>query len=274
MEKILIKNFTKVYKKFTAVNNINLEIKSGAITGFVGKNGAGKTTTLRAMINCISPTKGEILINGLDSVRDATTIKSAISYMPGDVALYENVKIEEILKFCANEDKAILAEAYELCQYFELDINKKARELSLGNRKKVSIVLALMKKSDVLILDEPTNGLDPLMQEKFFKKIIEKKENGSTIFLSSHNLSEIDKHCDRVVIIKDGKIIEDIDMQIARKEKQLLVIYETDKEEKHKELFDGDINELLNKLSKLSLKNLEIKKVPIEEKLMKYYEEY
>ncbi|MGC6177693.1 ABC transporter ATP-binding protein [Lacrimispora sp. 38-1] len=273
MSIIEVQNFSKGYGPFMAVDNISMEIKKGEIVGFVGKNGAGKTTTIRSMMNLISPTKGKIIINGLDSVKDSKKIKHTLGYMPGDCSFYDNAKGLDIFKLCLKISNGKLDRVTELAEYFELDLNKRISELSLGNRKKVSIIQAVLKNNEILVLDEPTSGLDPLMQRKFFDLICRQKEIGVTVFLSSHNLNEIEKYCDKVIILKDGKIVESLDMHsINIKHKQLISYTTKDGTAKNFE-FDGNVNELIASLSKLDLESIEIKAATIEDEFIKYYKE-
>jgi len=255
-----------------AVSDVSFTVGDGEIVGFVGKNGAGKSTTIRAIVNMIFPTKGKITVNGLDAVQNAKEIKGFLGYMSSDCALYDNVTVLELFKFCVEFSDVKIEKAEELAKYFELNLDKKISELSLGNRKKVSIIQSLLKDSDVLILDEPTNGLDPLMQSKFFELIVKKKEEGTAVFLSSHNLSEIEKYCDKVIIIKDGKIVDRIDMKSVTIKHKQVVNYKTFDGEQKVFDFDGDINELVAELSKIKLNSLEIKTKTVEEEFIKYYE--
>ena len=268
---IRVHNFTKYYGKFKAVDNISFEIAKGDIVGFVGKNGAGKSTTIRSIMNFLSPTTGECSINGLDSIKDAKKIREFTGYMSSDSAFYGNITCKELFKLCVKLSGVGFDEAEELSKYFELDMNKKMSELSLGNRKKVAIIQALLKNSELLILDEPTNGLGPLMQEKFFEIILEKNKKGATIFLSSHNLVEIEKYCNRVLIIKDGQLIDDIDMINNEIKRTQVVTYKTKTGEDKTYDFDGDINDLIKELATVDLSKLEIKNKSVEDEFIKYY---
>ena len=273
MAVIELEHFSKAYGKFLAVDDINISIEKGEIVGFVGKNGAGKSTTIRSMVNMIFPTNGKITIDGMDSVKDAKKIKNKLSYMPSDSAYYENVTSEELFKLCLKFSNEGLDRAHELAAFFELDSKKKISELSLGNRKKVSIIQALLKSAEIIILDEPTSGLDPLMQGKFFELILKEKEKGATIFLSSHNLSEIEKYCDKVIIIKDGKIVDYLDMRSVKIKHKQTVSYTTKDGVSKSYEFSGDINSVVLELSKLDLESLEIKTNTVEEEFIKYYKE-
>ena len=268
---ISIKNFTKSYGNFKAVDNLSFEVNKGEIVGFVGKNGAGKSTTIRSMMNFINPDSGTITIDGLDSNKDSKKIRSIVSYMTSETVFYENIKVEKLLEFVCEFSPSTKEDIQKLAQYFELDLNKKLGDLSLGNKKKVAIISALLKKAKILILDEPTNGLDPLMQNKFFELLLKEKERGATIFLSSHNLSEIEKYCDKVIIIKDGKLMDYLDMSNVKLKYKQIVSYTTTDGKSESYEFDKDINELIKKLSTLSLTSLEIKNSTVEDEFINYY---
>lgn len=272
MNTIVIKSMTKYYGKNKGIENVNLEVKEGEIFGFVGKNGAGKTTTIRSLLNMITPNSGQASICGLDYLRQTKEIKKITAYLPGEVEYYQGMKVIDLLNyalsFCEEKDYAYVN---KLCEYFELDKNRKINELSLGNRKKIGVIQALLKKPKVIILDEPTSGLDPLMQAKVFDVLIKEKKKGVTIFLSSHNLQEIEKYCDRVAIIKDGEIVEVIEMNGKAREKKLLVRYVTSNNTEQKYVYTGNINDLIAELNKMDLTSLEIKYQSIEEEFQKFY---
>ncbi len=227
MNAINIKGFTKKYGDLTAVKCLDLSVSAGEIVGFVGKNGAGKSTTLRSMIDMLHVTEGSISILGLDSERDAKQIKSRVSYVPSESIFYENVTCEKLLRFAASFTDTPLEEISKLSEYFELDLTKKVMELSLGNRKKVSLIQGFLKNAELIVLDEPTSGLDPLMQNKFFELILQEKKKGKTIFLSSHNLSEIEKYCDKVAIIKGGELVDYFEMDEVKTRHKQVVTYTT-----------------------------------------------
>ena len=268
---ISINNFTKNYGNFKAVDNLSFEVSDGEIVGFVGKNGAGKSTTIKALMNFINPTSGTITIDGFDSKKDSKKIRSIVSYMSSETVFYDNLKVEKFLEFCIQFSESTKEDAINLSNYFELDINKKLSELSLGNKKKVAIIVALLKNSKILILDEPTNGLDPLMQNKFFELLLKEKAKGKTIFLSSHNLNEIEKYCDKVIIIKDGKLVDYLDMSNVKLQYKQVVSYTTKDKKSTSFVFDGDINELTKKLATMELATLEIKNSTVEDEFISYY---
>jgi len=267
---IKVESFSKYYGKFLAVDKISFHVKEGEVFGFIGQNGAGKTTTIRALLNLIFKSEGSLIIDGLDAATNSKLIKSFTSYVPSEVKYYENYKARDIFKLSknlANSDTDIQA----LCTYFDLDQNRTISELSLGNQKKVSIIQALIKNPRLIILDEPTSGLDPVIQEKLFKLLLLKKEEGMTIFLSSHNLTEVEKYCDRVLIIKEGKVVDIFDLNEHRKHSALKVTYKERGKETEEFTFDGKINDLMKSLSKLDLEELNITKPSLEEYFKKYY---
>jgi ABC-2 type transport system ATP-binding protein len=268
---IKVKNLTKKYGALTAVKNATFNVEEGTITGFVGKNGAGKSTTLKAMMNMIFPTEGTIKIKGFDAIKDTKKIKEIVAYMSSDINYYENLKVIDLFNFSLNFSNKTNEDVDRLVKYFQINPQKKISQLSLGNKKKVSIILNFLKEADIIILDEPTSGLDPLMQEKFFKLILKEKKEGKTIFLSSHNLAEIEKYCDTVIIIKDGLIVETIDMKKEKEQLKQVITYKTKDNKKATYEFDGDVNDLVKELSTKNLKDLEIRTKTIEEEFMGYY---
>lgn len=209
MNMIEVNGITKRFGKFTALDQINFTVGEGEICGFIGPNGAGKSTTIRVLLGMLKATKGEAKIFGKDVWKDAVEIHKRISYVPGDVNLWPNLTggevIDLFLKMRGNGNRN---RREELLQKFDLDPSKKCRTYSKGNRQKVALVAAFAADADLYILDEPTSGLDPLMEKVFQDCIIAAKEDGKSVLLSSHILSEVEKVCDNVVIIREGKIIE------------------------------------------------------------------
>ena len=210
MKNILeIKNLTKYYGKTLAVKDLSLELKQGEIFGFIGPNGAGKSTTIRSIMNLVNKTKGEVYFLGETLTKDNLKLKEQIGYLPSEIVLYEDLTIKEMLDYHESFYKKDLNKRRkELVKKLKLEESKKIEDLSLGNQKKLGIVIALMHEPKLLILDEPTSGLDPIMQQVFYELLQEEKEKGTTIFYSTHILSEISKICDRVGIIKEGKLLK------------------------------------------------------------------
>ncbi len=209
MNKILeIKNLTKYYGKTLAVDNLSLDLIEGETFGFIGPNGAGKSTTIRSIMNLINKTKGEVIFNGEKLTKDNLELKKQIGYLPSEIFLYDDLTVKEMLDYHESfYDKDLTKRRHDLVTRLELDENKKIEELSFGNLKKVGIVLAFMHEPKLLILDEPTSGLDPIMQQTFYELLKEENKKGTTIFYSTHILSEISKICNRVGIIKEGKLL-------------------------------------------------------------------
>lgn len=206
---ITTKNLTKKFGKFTALDHVNLNVKEGEVYGFIGPNGAGKSTTIRLLLGMIKATEGEATIFGLDVWKDAVDIHKRIAYVPGDVNLWPNLTGGEIIDlFMKLSGARNKSRREEMIERFKLDPSKKCRTYSKGNRQKVALVGAFASDADLYILDEPTSGLDPLMEKVFQDCVLDSKKEGKSILLSSHLLSEVEKLCDRVGIIRQGKIIE------------------------------------------------------------------
>jgi len=231
MSILKINNVTKQFGKFTALDNINLEINKGEIYGFIGPNGAGKTTTIRILLGILQATKGSSTIFDKDVWHDAVDIHKRISYVPGDVSLWDNLTGGEVIDlFIKLQGTNNKKRREELIKKFDLDPSKKCRTYSKGNRQKVALIAALSSDAELYILDEPTSGLDPLMEQVFQQCILELKEQGKSVFLSSHILSEVEKLCDRVSIIREGKIIETGTLKELRHLTRTTVIAETSEE--------------------------------------------
>ncbi|GGJ71206.1 ABC transporter ATP-binding protein [Virgibacillus salexigens] len=202
-------NLTKKFGKFTALDGVNIEVNEGEVYGFIGPNGAGKSTTIRILLGILKATKGNVTIFGKDAWSDAVSIHERIAYVPGDVNLWPNLTGGEVIDlFVKLRGGNNQSRREALIKRFELDPTKKCRTYSKGNRQKVALVAAFSSDADLYILDEPTSGLDPLMEKVFQDCVLEAKQAGKSILLSSHILSEVEKLCDRVGIIRQGKIIE------------------------------------------------------------------
>lgn len=209
MEHVIeIRNLVKNYKTARGVSGISFCVEQGDFYGFIGPNGAGKSTTIRSMLGLIHKNEGEIKIFGMDHERERTAILKRIAYMPSETMFYPGLKVSQIIRMTEEAYQKDCREwARELCERLQVNTNKRIEELSLGNRKKVSIVCCMQHKPDLYIFDEPTSGLDPLMQKEFFKLLIEANKAGATIFFSSHVLSEIQTYCNKAALIKEGKLI-------------------------------------------------------------------
>ena len=202
-------DLTKKFGKFTALSKVNLQVTEGEVFGYIGPNGAGKTTTIRVLLGILQATEGSARVFGMDAWKDAVEIHRRIAYVPGDVNLWSNLTGGEVIDLFVslrgNHDKS---RREKLLQMFNLDPSKKCRTYSKGNRQKVALVAAFASDADLYILDEPTSGLDPLMEQVFQECVLEQKNKGKSIFLSSHIMSEVERLCDRVGIIRDGELVE------------------------------------------------------------------
>lgn len=217
---------TKYYGKNRGIDGISLEVKKGEFFGFIGPNGAGKSTLIRTLLGLISSTSGKGTVLGLDISKNRTEILSRVGYLPSEVYFYPSMKVKDIIKLSNDLRKTDCSdEADILCKRLELDVNKKVSELSLGNRKKLGIVCALQHKPDLYVLDEPTSGLDPLMQKELYAILKERRDEGATVFLSSHVLSEIGKYCDRAAVIKEGRLVacDEVENLTAKGAKRVLL---------------------------------------------------
>ena len=203
-----ITNLTKSYGKARGVIDLTLHVPEGSCFGFIGPNGAGKSTTIRTLLGLLSPTSGSARLLGLDCVREKEKILAQVGYMPSEAMFYPDMRVSEVIRLSAGLRKRDCGtEAAELCKALELDTHKRVRELSLGNRKKVSIVCAMQHQPKLYILDEPTSGLDPLVQRAFWSELENRRREGATVFLSSHVLYEVARYCDRAAILREGRLI-------------------------------------------------------------------
>lgn len=197
---------TKHYGSARGIEGISMAVEPGEVYGFLGPNGAGKTTTIRTLLDLQHPTSGRALVFGLDSRSDSRQIRARIGNLPGEFACDPRLTGREFLRFCAETRGTDLGASSILAQRFEADLDRRVGELSRGNRQKVGLIQALFHDPDLLMLDEPTTGLDPLMQEEFLSMIGEYRDRGGTVFLSSHDLDEVERVCDRIAIIREGRL--------------------------------------------------------------------
>ncbi|OOC47146.1 ABC transporter [Thermosipho sp. 1223] len=286
MYMIVVKNLKKRYGKRIGIEDVSFEIKEGEILGLIGPNGAGKTTTIRILTGFLTPDGGEALISNKKMPIEIDQVKKDIGYIPGEVNFYGDMKIKDFLKFNRSFYKNIDLE-YEkyIINTLEIDLNKKFKELSLGNKKKVAILQALVHNPKYLILDEPTSGLDPLVQQKFYALLEEHKKRGAAILFSSHILSEIEKLCDKFSMIKEGKVIisgeisklRDISLKqvfvYGLKFCEFLENYPYQKEETNYvfEIKQNQLKDFLSDILKCEFKDIEIKSQALEDIFLKMY---
>ncbi len=286
MKIIQTQNLTKSYGQTRGIIDMNLSVESGDIFGFIGPNGAGKSTTIRTLLGLISLTSGNARIFDKDIVSDHIDILSHIGYMPSEAMFYHGMRVDEVLRMSASlRGKKCQTETSRLCERFGLDTKKKVEELSLGNRKKVSIVCAFMHKPDLYILDEPTSGLDPLMQKAFFELIHERNKQGATIFLSSHVLAEIQHHCKNAAIIREGRLIACDSVEKLTNTKARRITLHGVSSLPHLEnmknitctknsvsfLYDGNIKVLISELNNLPITDMTVTEPELEEIFLHYY---
>lgn len=281
-------SLSKFYGRSRGIADVTLTVAEGDFFGFIGPNGAGKSTTIRILLGLISPTGGTAKIFGKDIRETAAGRLSEIGYMPPEACLYRNLRAREVIKYSAELRKLNCAkEAARLCERLELDGNKKISELSLGNRKKVSIVCALQHNPRLCILDEPTSGLDPLIQREFFSILKEKNALGTTVLLSSHILAEIQKHCGKAAVIRDGQIllsdrisnlghanIKNVTLSGVSSPPDLKGIHhiKTDCDSVNF-IYSGDAQALLSALARLPVTDIKITEPDLEEMILHYYTE-
>lgn len=286
---IKIKGLKKNFGRTQALRGLDFTVAKGEVFGFLGPNGAGKTTTIRCLMDFISPDSGEVKVLGLDAHKDTVALKAKIGYLPGNVRLHGNWTGKEHVAF-VESIRGKSDRAQEIADRLELDLSKKFKNLSSGNKQKLGLVLALMHEPELLIMDEPTVGLDPLLQNEIYKLLEELKEKGTTIFFSSHNLPEVEKVCDKVGIIKDGKMVSvetikglaskrlhRVEVRFAKKVKK--AEFEFDGVEDVVEITDGlafnvggDLNPVLKKLATYSVTDLTISHADLEEIFLRFYE--
>lgn len=295
MSAIRLDKLTKYYGKNRGIKDLSLEVEEGEFFGFIGPNGAGKSTTIRTMLGLISANSGSGEILGMDISRESTRLLADVGYLASETNFYDRMKVKDVIKLSADlRGVDTSKEAESLVERLSLDVNKRISELSLGNRKKVGIVCALAHKPKLCILDEPTSGLDPLMQKEFFKILQERNKEGTTIFLSSHILSEVQEYCKRAAIIKDGSLVAigDINKLSNTSAKSIRINgidslpeslltgarnvlkknAASDEDKQVTFLYSGEINMLIRELAKLSITDIAINEPDLEEVFMHYYE--
>lgn len=289
MNIIETRKLTKSFGRQTALQGIDLTVKQGEVYGFIGPNGSGKTTTIRILLGMLRKSGGEAKLLGGDPWQDAVALHHQLIYVPGDVTLWPNLTGGEVIDFLGSlHGKINPSRRKELLERFQLDPKKKCRSYSKGNRQKVALVSAFASDAELLILDEPTSGLDPLMEQVFQEYIFEAKKQGKTVFLSSHILAEVEALCDRVGIIRQGKIVESgtlaelrhltrttVTVELARPANfdQLQGVHDVSrKEEKWRFSVDANAMEaVMNALAPMGIKSLTAEPPTLEELFMRHY---
>lgn len=277
---------TKYYGKNRGIIDLDLNVSEGEIYGFIGPNGAGKSTTIKLLLDFIKPTSGKCSIFSLDCVTSSAKIKKDTGYIPAEVSYYDGMKVYDLLRYSAKYYECGMEHSEKLCEALELDTSRKISELSTGNKKKVAIAQAMLHRPKLLIMDEPTAGLDPLIQHEFYGLVKQAKQGGATIFFSSHVLSEVQRVCDRVGIIREGKLINTQSMEELTATQYKRVKAATDEDIKisgaedikrrngiTEFLYKGSAHKLLKALSAYHVSNILIEDPPLEEIFMAYYRE-
>jgi ABC-2 type transport system ATP-binding protein len=290
MEVIQTHKLTKYYGHTLGIKDLDLSVHEGETLGFIGPNGAGKSTTIRLLLSLIYPTSGSATIFGKDVVRDGPEIRRDIGYLPSEVFYYDNMRVNELLDYSASfYGKDCSKRIKQLADILSLDLTKKIDELSYGNKKKVGIVQGLLHSPKLIVLDEPTGGLDPLIQRNFFDLMKDENERGATIFFSSHILSEVQKQCQRVAIVKEGKLIaiESIDdlthnmykrINLETKRRATKSAFKlagvsdlTVEGNRTSFLYKGDVNRLVERIATADLIDFTVGEPDLEEIFMHYY---
>jgi ABC-2 type transport system ATP-binding protein len=290
MSVIEVNHLTKYYGKSRGIVDVSFNVEEGEIFGFIGPNGAGKSTTIRLLLSLIYPTKGDAKVFGKDCIKFGPEIRQEVGYLPSEVFYYEGMKVLDLLKYSASfYKKDCTKRLHELSDMMELDLKRRINDLSYGNKKKVGIVQGLLHQPKLIVLDEPTAGLDPLMQHKFFSLIREENKRGATVFFSSHILGEVQRMCSRVAIIKEGSIIDLQDIKTLQKDnyKKVRVTAENLDEKRFKIngvtglakangtvsfFYKGDINAIMKLITGGKIADLTIEDLTLEEIFMHYYE--
>lgn len=281
---------SKKFGKFTALDGIDLKVNEGEVFGYIGPNGAGKTTTIRVLLGILQATEGSAKVFGMDAWRDAVKIHKRIAYVPGDVNLWPNLTGGEVIDlFVSLRGKHDKARREKLLKAFDLDPSKKCRTYSKGNRQKVALVAAFASDVGLYILDEPTSGLDPLMEQVFQECVLELKNSGKGIFLSSHIMSEVEKLCDRISIIREGRIVETGTLAEMRHLTRVTMNIETEKPveglvglkgihgvtEHHSGLSfqvdSSEVSEVVSHIAKYGVKKIESTPPTLEDLFMRHY---
>lgn len=269
---ISIQNLTKNYGRHRGVTNLSLQVEKGDIYGFLGPNGAGKSTTIRTLLGLLRYSQGDVRVFGMDVKSRSREILRKVGYMPSEAMFYPDMKVKDVIRLAADMRGMDCAkEAAMLCERLSVEPDKKIESLSLGNRKKVSIVCAMQHKPELFIFDEPTSGLDPLMQEAFFELILEYNRHGTTCFLSSHVLPEIKKYCRRAAIIREGEVIcADTVANLTKTNAKKIHMVRDGIEEEF--VYKGDLNALFAGFAGHDIADITIEEPELDEVFKHYYE--
>ena len=268
---IEINGLTKRYGKSRGVEDVSFSVEEGIIYGFLGPNGAGKSTTIRSMLGMLQYEKGTIHLFRKDTKRDLESILAEVGYMPSEAMFYPTMRVSEVIRLAADiRKKDCREEAKKLCDRLQVDTRKRIDELSLGNRKKVSIVCAMQHRPKLFVFDEPTSGLDPLMQTEFFELIKEYVAEGASCFLSTHVLSEVKKYCQKVAIMKEGHLLfkDSVENMTKSATKHIRLVRNGVEEEF---TFDGDLQQLFAGLVEQKVDDILIEEPSLDEIFMQYY---
>ena len=272
MEAISVQNLTKNYGKNRGVKNLSLQVEKGDIYGFLGPNGAGKSTTIRTLLGLLTFSQGEVQVFGMDVKKKSREILKQVGYMPSEAMFYPAMKVKDVIRLAADmRGMDCSKEAAMLCERLSVDLDKRIENLSLGNRKKVSIVCAMQHKPGLFIFDEPTSGLDPLIQAEFFELIMEYNRQGTTCFLSSHVLPEIKKYCRHAAIIREGEVIcADTVENLTKTNAKKVRMVRDGKEEDF--VYQGDLNALFAGFAGHDISDITIEEPELDEVFRHYYE--
>ena len=295
MQALKIEGLTKYYGDIRGIENLNLQVNDGAFFGFIGPNGAGKSTTIRTLLGLIKATSGQAEVLGMDYVKDRVKIMKHTGYLPSEVHLYGQLSGRELLEYTSKFYGRVDRERIKsLAEWFEFDLTRPIEDLSFGNKKKIGIIQALIHRPKLLIMDEPTGGLDPLMQARFFDLLKEENNKGTSIFFSSHTLSEVQRHCKDVAVIRSGKVLEvstvdklrekqlkkvrmtlqgiaDFEREFQAQMKEGGVYNLTGQKDMYTFDFDGDYQMLFRTLSKWPVRGFTMEEPALEEIFMHYY---
>ncbi len=269
---ISFRDFTRYYGARRGIDGLTLDIAPGEIFGFLGPNGAGKTTTIRLLLGLIRPTRGSATLLGHDVVGDSLAVRQRLGFLSGDVALYPTLRVVDYLRFLGSFSRGYdLAVARRYADRFELEIGRRVKGLSKGNRQKVALVAALQHRPDVLVLDEPTSGLDPILQQEMHQVLREERIRGATVFFSSHDLTEVQALCDRVAMLRDGRLVQVTQVAGIRglRERRYVVTYADGHAEERR--VAGDISAFLKEVAAAGAVDLREHEVTLEETFLRLY---